>query len=77
MSDRNELTQVTTRSTLVKFYNSEINTVQDITLVGDLNITECKQYIADNKEGCIFISKELIKETFNVNTIALIQLREE
>lgn len=70
------LTPVTVRQTLVKYFNEDNNEVHTITLVGKLNITECKNYLKDNNLG-IFISKEDIKETFNVDTVALIQLRTE
>lgn len=73
---KNELTQVTTRSTIVKAYNHSNDEVTTITLVGDLNITESKQYLNDNTDGFVFISRESVKDTFNVNTIALIQLKE-
>lgn len=55
---KNELTQVTTRSTIVKAYNPSNDEVTTITLVGDLNITESKQYLLDNTEDFVFISKE-------------------
>ena len=72
----NHLTPVTIRQTVIKYFNESNNQVHDIKVVGKLNITESKEYLKKCNLG-IFISKEDLKETFNVDTVALIQLREE
>lgn len=72
----NHLTPVTVRQTIIKYFDESNNQVHDVKVVGKLNITESKDYLKKCNLG-IFISKEDVKETFNVDTIALIQLKSE
>ena len=72
----NHLTPVTVRQTIIKYFNESENQVHDVKVVGKLNITESKEYLKKCNLG-LFISKEDLKETFNVDTVALIQLKSE
>ena len=72
----NHLTPVTVRQTIIKYFNESENQVRDVKVVGKLNITESKEYLKKCNLG-LFISKEDVKETFNVDTVALIQLKSE
>lgn len=68
-------TLVTVHFTNVKFYNESTNTVESVKVAGKLNTTQSRTYATDN--GGIFISKDNVKESFEVDTIRLIQLKEE
>lgn len=68
-------TQVTVRLTKLKIFFESQNEVEERTITGKLNISDSKKYCQEN--GGIFISKTDVKETFNVDTVALIQLKEE
>lgn len=67
-------TKVTVQQTNIKYVNNN-DVVSTVKVVGALNITECKNHLKEQEYG-VFISKEVIKETFEVNTIQLLQLKE-
>lgn len=68
-------TLVTVHFTNVKFYHESNNTVETVKVAGKLNTTQSRAYATDN--GGIFISKDNVKESFDVDTIRLIQLKED
>lgn len=67
-------TEVTTITTSIKLIDESNNDeVKHHVVNGKLNVSECK---AVAKElGLTFVSKDVNKETFNVNTDSLIQLK--
>ena len=67
-------TEVTVRQTTIKYFNENSNEVNEISVVGKLNISECKKYVSENELG-LFITKTDNKETFEVDTVQLLQLR--
>lgn len=69
-------TKVTVRKTLIKTLDNEKNVVVDHEIVGKLTTVECRDYVNANLENHTFILKENITDTFNVDTIALTQLKE-
>lgn len=69
------LTKVTVKKTLIKTLDTINNVVVDTELIGKLSVVECKNYVNENLENHTFILKENITETFNVDTIALTQLK--
>lgn len=71
-----DTTKVTVRQTLIKYYNEQQDAVESVTVASKLNTTQCKQYLSNANLG-IFISKEDIKESFNVNTVELLLLKED
>lgn len=68
-------TKVKVAMTLIKFFNHDKNTVEEETIIGRLNMVECKKYVANMAEKNIFISKENQHEQFTVDSIALYQLK--
>lgn len=68
------LTTVSTIQTSIKYFNEAENKVGDVVVIGKLNQTESKKYLEDCELG-LFISKETVKETFEVETAQLLSIR--
>ena len=69
-------TLVKVRSTSIKFFSEETNSVEDVLIVGKMSVLDCKTYVRELNDKNVFISKENINEEFEVNTVALYALKE-
>lgn len=69
----NHVTSVTVQKTVIKLINELNDEVYSQTVNGKLNTTESKKYAAN--VGYTFISKENIKDTFDVPTTELNNLK--
>lgn len=68
------LTQVTIQVTKIKVIDENNNDeVKTVTCYGKLNATECKQQVKDS--GLTYVSKEVEKDTFEVDTKSLLDLK--
>lgn len=72
----NQLTKVNQWFTNLKVYNSETHELEQHKLIGKISTSECKAFITENypKESALVV-KSYFKETFNVDAIALYQLK--
>lgn len=68
------VTTVTVQKTVIKLINELNDEVYTQTVNGKLNTTDSKKYAAN--VGYTFISKENIKETFDVPTSELVKLKD-
>lgn len=67
-------TEVTTVTTSIKMIDESNNDeVKQQTVNGKLNVSECKSFAKEL--NLTYVSKETMKDTFNVNTDSLIQLK--
>lgn len=72
----NNLTEVTTVTTLIKMIDeSDNDKVINHTAFGKLTITECKKLAKDL--NLTYVSKEVVKESFEVDTAKLIELKDK
>ena len=67
-----DTTKVSIKFTIVKMYSENVNSVVEKKVLGQLTITEAKNYARDNH--MVYISKEHIKESFNVDSQKLLDL---
>lgn len=67
------MTTVTIQVTNIKLINELNDEVYTINVNGKLNTTESKAHAKE--VGYTFVSKENVKESFEVNTTELLQLR--
>lgn len=70
----NHVTSVTVQKTIIKLINEVNDEVYTQTVNGKLNTTDSKKYAAN--VGYTFISKENVKETFDVPTSELTKLKD-
>lgn len=71
-----EPTKVKVRSTLIKFYNEDTNKVEEIELVGKMSVAQCKVHLKSLNKDNLFINKVFKDDEFEVDTIALTQLKQ-
>lgn len=71
-----QVTKVSQWFTNLKVYDSETQDLEEHKLIGKLSTSQCKTYIAENypKDSALVV-KTYFKETFNVNSVALYQLK--
>lgn len=70
----NHQTEVTTITTNIKLIDETNNDeVKQQVINGKLNVSECKSIAKEL--GLTFVSKDVNKDTFNVNTDLLIELK--
>lgn len=70
-----DLTKVTVKFTVIKMFQESSEQIETVKVNGSLNISQCKEFAKNS--GYIYISKENVKESFNVNTTQLILLKED
>ena len=70
------LTKVSVKSTKCKYFDVEGNTAKTVTLTGKLTLKQCQDYAKGINPKNVVITKESFSESFMVDTVALIQLRE-
>jgi hypothetical protein len=68
-------TTVKVKHTLIKFFNEELNTVKEVSVTGKLSVPECQKFVKEMNAKNVYILKEMATETFDVNTVALMQLK--
>jgi len=68
-------TTVKVKHTLIKFFNEELNTVKEVYVTGKLSVPECQKFVKEMNAKNVYILKEMATETFDVNTVALMQLK--
>jgi hypothetical protein len=68
-------TTVKVKHTLIKFFNEELNTVKEVSVTGKLSVPECQKFVKEMNAKNVYILKEMTTETFDVNTVALMQLK--
>lgn len=68
-------TKVTVRYTEITHFNEETNEVKTEKIAGRIAAPQCREYVANKGVGYIFLKKANLSESFNVDTIALTQLR--
>lgn len=66
-------TQVTVTKTLIKVIDEKTDVVNTMVINGKLNTTDSKKQAVQH--DLTYISKEHLKETFNVNTTELLKLK--
>lgn len=73
----NQLTKVNQWFTNLKVYNSSEECLEEVKLIGKLLTSECKKYVNENyPNGSVLAVKSYFKETFNVDSISLYQLKQ-
>lgn len=70
-------TLVKVQQTDVKFFNEETDAVEVARLTGKVSISECRKYVKDLFEGNIYITKENVAIQFPVDTVSLLQLKQD
>jgi hypothetical protein len=68
-------TTVKVKHTLIKFFSEELNTVEEVSVTGKLSVPECQKFVKEMNSKNVYILKEMATETFDVNTVALMQLK--
>jgi len=76
MNRTKDFTQVTVKNTDVKYFDVDKNESVSVVLTGKFSTSEVKAYIKAFNKDNVLIVKSYSTDTFNVNTIALTQLRE-
>lgn len=73
----NPVTKVNQWFTNLKVYNSDTQELEQFKLIGKLSTSECKSFIGENyPEESALVVKTYFKETFNVDSVALYQLKQ-
>lgn len=68
-------TKVTVRYTEITYFDEVTKEVKTDKVAGRLAVPECREYVSHQGENSIFVKKSNLNESFNVDTIALTQLR--
>lgn len=74
---KQNLTEVTVAKTLIKYFTPEDGKVVDVPVIGKLTQAEAKNYVKSIDSKAVLVLKEVVKDTFNVSTIDLLQLKGE
>jgi hypothetical protein len=69
-------TKVTVKQTRVKYFDAKENEIKSVVLTGKLTMGQCKEYAKLQGSENVVVMKEPLSETFLVDTVALVQLRE-
>lgn len=73
---KHHFTKVSVNKTRVKYFDIETNSVCEVVLTGKLTMGQCKAYVQMINDKNVVVVKEPVSETFNVDTVALLLLRE-
>lgn len=68
-------TRVTVRYTEITYFNETTGEVKTDKVAGRLAVPQCRDYVSYQGDSYIFVKKSNLNESFNVDTIALTQLR--
>lgn len=75
-AEETELTEVSVKSTYARYFCENEGQVKENTFLGKVSTADLKKLLKAEEESNVLIEKKSVTEKFNVNTVALYQLKE-